>query len=673
MFALACSGVLVAACDGKRGQMEEATFRVESVSLEKTTVKKTDNFGLPQTKEFAFKACITDAESRGAISISRFTVSDGTQGRSVLTDSGGCLEWKEIHTFSSLQKEQTMRMDRTFISEETYTGSVTVSLAFNPWVDTLVDLRKSSDPDLEPQSPAMVGFDMNLQKDPIGVDPFSEAAMDDVKLDFNGHDMHNTEVTSLLTLKPAQRFRLSLKPQFLRRNVRNEVTYLDLKGGEFRVRLIVLADNGVMVPSASDIVAYSESTIEVQPKGLAQKDITVRIHDVAAVLSRNRFYLIMQPIGAAVAMARPAVYQGFVGPLAGNDASVDVIPFDGDDTSFILSVDNAISKLHTKVSAMDLFEQVSGLKPEVGSTALLSMVESAPTAERAPGLLRDFCAKLYNPSETTTITVRSGILNRERQQTVKVLDACLENPAKFLRLDRRDIVQEVLGKPHYMFASTKTISLNRDLKYVKVQATGEKRDHTTGYGWGGSAGFDILGLITKFVPVVGQVISAIPGLNLGLGLKANIGTDWLNSEGLAKTEEVGIGAAISESEQFKVATVGYELKVKVRSCALLAAAHGPVRGFYACSQAVKERSTTETYYQVNHSVENSVFADALSAGSTMWRVMVRGQENYSAFEHLMTKGSGVLQFSTLKIENPKAALLPDFKINQAFPGVISAK
>lgn len=673
-FALACSGAFVVACDGKRGMMEEAAFRVETVALEKIVVKRTDAFGLAEMKEFAFKACITDGQSRGAIAITRFTVSDGQSGRSVPTDSSGCMEWKEIHTFSSLQKEQSMRMDRTFTNDEgIYAGSVTVSLAFNPWQDTLVDLRRDQDPDLEPQGAAMVGFDMNLRKDPLGIDPFSEAAMADVKLDFTGHDIRNTELTSLLTLKPAQRFRLSLKPQFIRRNVRNEQTFLDLRGGQFRVRLVVIGEDAEQ-PVSSDIVAYSEATVEVQPNGLAQKDIVVRVHDVAAVLSRNRFFLVMEPIGPAVAMARASVYVGTVGPLAGNNALIDVIPFDGDDAAFILSIDKALSQLHTKVSAMELFETASGLKPEAGSSALRSVLDVAPTSDRAPGLLRDFCSKLYTPDMMTTVTVR-GTFGRVREQKVKTLDACIENPANFLRLDRRDIVQEVIGKPRYRpdLLAVKEIGLSRDLKYAKVQSNAEKRDYAHGYGWGGSAGFDVLGLITKFIPVVGNVISAIPGLNLGLGLKANIGTDWMTSEGLGKVEEVGIGATISEKQSFEIASVGYDIDVKVRSCALLAATVGPVRGFYACSQQVKDRSTTESFYQVNHSVTNSVFADALSAGSTMWRVMIRGQENYSAFENLMSKGNGVLQFSTLKIENPKAALLPDFKINQAFPGVISSK
>lgn len=683
LVALTSVGALLSACDGRRS-LEEATFRVESVELEKTDVQKQDDFGLPQSKKFTFKACITDALSRAKITISRFHVSDGRAQKESVTNAEGCLEWTEVHTFSSVQQQKSLKMERTFTSLETYKGSVTVEMTFNPWQEKLVDLRKSDDPDFTVQSQAgeqveAVGFETNLAKDRgDGRDLFARAALTDVKLDFNGHDVNSTIITPLLTLKPAQKFRLSLKPQFLYRNIKNEEATMDLKGGEFRLRLVIIGENAGNAPKSNDIVAYAEENMVVQSKGLAQKDILVRIHDVASVLSRNQFFLIVEPKLAGHKVVKPGVYKGFVGPLAGNSAAVDLIPVDaGTEQEFISSVETAMTQIDKKITGLELLASEAGMKEEKGTGVANLLGANFKTSKDADRALSIFCEKVYAPDQTAVVPMDVWFGLSTREKKVNLLTECRKKPTDFLRIERHDFVEDVIGKPRYRpdLVSTKSIDLSKNLRYAKTQKTSASRQHTKSFGWNLGAEVNAGVGLENVIPVGGVPVK-VDGKISG-GLRAGIGTDRVWTQGVEKTEENEVSAAVSEMQKFDIYSVGYDVKVHARTCVLLAPAYGE-GGLFACAGSTQEKINTETYFQVNQNVGNTIFADQLSSQGSLWRVLVRGASNYKAFESLMTKGNGTLQFSVVDsyisstdTSGGDQPLLPDFRVNQAFPGVLS--
>lgn len=701
LIALTATGALLSSCDGRRA-IEEATFRVETVDLEKTDVLKQDSFGLPQSKKFTFKACITDAQSRSKIAISRFTVSDGSAQKEIITDGDGCMKWTENHSLSALQQEKVLKMERTFTSLETYTGSVTVSLTLNPWQDRLTDLRKTDDPDFTAQTQGgeqvqAVGFEVDLGKDGKGERaPFSRAALADVKLTFNGHDVNATEITSLLTLKPAQKFRLSLKPQFLHRNIKNEETTLELKGGEFKLRLLIVSENAGTNPTAADIVASAEENMIIQSKGLAQKDITVRIHDVASILSRNQFFLIVEPKIAGRVIAKPGVYKGFVGPLAGNDAEVDLIPVDESvENAFLSSVTTALSQVDKKVRAIDLLQSQAGMIEEKGASKLKSILAQTFKDEASANReLAFLCERVYHPDQVGPVEVKRWFGWSTRVEKRNLLEYCLKNPSKSLRLERREFVEEVLGKPRFRadLVTTKSIELSKDLTYKKVEGSSFTRKHTKEFGWsiGGEAKAQLSGEVGGTIgtpgygkdnDVVGSLFPTKAGARgegkitgqVTAGVRGSIGTDRVWADGLEESSVSDNGAHVSEMKNFSIASVGYDINVRVRTCVLLAPMFGEGKGLFACADKTQDKIATESYHQVNQSIANTVFADAMSSQSTLWRVLIRGESISKQFETLMTQGKGTLrlvQLNGAQVQEGESELT-DFRVMQSFPGVLS--
>lgn len=676
VFALTL-GLTVAGCDGRK-DAKEANFTIQSVGLENTEVIKTDSYGLPETKRFKFKACLKDENTRSGISTAQFLVSDGHNDILAVTDSSGCLNWSEIHSYSELQPAKTVRIVRTFKPREFHSGTQSVELAFNPWQETLVDLRWDTDLDVE-EKIEVLGFDSDFRSLRYSHNTFVVAAMSDMLLGFIGHDMAGAVITPTLRLKPAQKFRLTFKPHFIRYNLRNEPSYIDMKGGRFKMSLIVLAENASLVaPKARDIVAYAHDEMNVQAKGLAQKDIVLRINDISGILSRNQFILIMEPTDSAANFARSAIYKGFVGPLNGNSALVDLIPYEGNSPQVISSIKNAMIDADKTVDPMELLQTKSGLQQEKEGSALASLMGSTDNANMVVNVLRSYCERLYTPDETTLIP-QENWLGKVSMKKVKTLETCRKSPATFVTLEKRSLVKDVLDKPRLRsdLLGNKEIQLSKDLKYTKSEKIEDQRAYSLTYGWSasGSLSFDVLKALS-FIPGVSKVISAasLVGVSADASAKVKgaIGTDWLSSENLTTTSETGFSAAITESYKFTVNSIGFDLKVRTQDCLVLTAAFGS-KGYFTCSSTTQDRMTTETYYQVNHDVGNSVFSDSQSAESSMWRITIRGNDNYKAFENLMTKGNGVLKFSELKISDKDAALFPDFKVNQSFPGVISSK
>jgi hypothetical protein len=122
-------------------------------------------WGLPETKFYNFRACLTDRVTNDRIIGHRFEVLTlGAQGEGQLstTDDEGCLQWSEtipFNYFSYEAKYLTLRREIRGIG--IHTGSYIVDLAINPWRSSrggnspeIIDLARSSIPEsqlLDPQ------------------------------------------------------------------------------------------------------------------------------------------------------------------------------------------------------------------------------------------------------------------------------------------------------------------------------------------------------------------------------------------------------------------------------------------------------------------------------------------------------------------------------------------
>lgn len=660
-FLMMSLAATVTACDGRKTPASEdeglyggedvtyaadSTFRVESVSLAQTNVQSLDMFGLPESKVFQFKACLTDLVSRAPIVLTRFGVSDGSKERIIRTDTEGCLIWDESHKISALQKERLLKFRRHFRGVQSFTGDVTVELAMNPWESspTLYDLRRFTPPDLD-QSVDNLGFESDMLNRGLGPNSLAvaaEAFLADVSMEFTGHDKKATIITKMLTLKPAQKFRLRLEPKFVRRNLQNELIRLDLKGGEFRVKLVVVRDGAQDDPQPADLVAEFQGNLRVLFDGTATQDILLRIHDTAKILSRNHVLIVLEPMGEAARVARVGVYSGFIGALKGNDATVRLISAEDRAALMASRIENLLELVNQPQEPLRVFSDQSGLRHEAGAHRAFLGGAGFPGFDGSVGdrTLEALCARVYRPEDKVELRGWFG-----RSSMVSALAECRRMPSQFIQVGQRDFVVDLKGIPRNLSEFTSTqpreISISRSLNWTKSSGT--------------SAG--------------GRLGLSLNPLDL-LGIKIGIGSEVFVGAELTKSSSSSVSANVSETQSFSVVRDVYEVDAVVRSCLVVQGLKVENRGFYSCQDETKERTLRESYYLVNYNVASSPFADDLA--DNQWRLTIRGDQVYQRFERLLTAENSLLTMFKLRFwPEMDRALVPDFKVNQVYPGVAS--
>lgn len=656
------------ACDGRKGPsggdeglyggaedvtyVANSTFRVESVDISQTSVQSIDDFGLPKFKKFQFKACITNSVNQSPVNQVRFGVSDGKSERILRTQGDGCLLWDEVHKISALQKERLLHFQRHFRGVDGYTGNVTVDLAINPWEEspTLYDLRRYTPPDLD-SGLENLGFEsdmLNLGLGPANAAGSAEAFLADVSMEFTGHDKSQTIITPLLTLKPVQKFRLRLEPKFIRRNLKNELVRMDLKGGEFKLRFVVLRDGSQDDPKPQDLVAEYQGDIKVLYDGTATQDILLRIHDTSKILSRNRAVIILEPIGEAARVARVGVYSGFIGALTGGDADVRLVSAEEKGSLVGARITNLLGQVSEKRDALTVFKENAQLAERNDLLDLAKGGESAigfsPYGSATGSGIPKLCAVVYLP--TDKVKVERWIFGGAKEKPA--IEECSRNPRKYLGIGTYDFVQELKGDirnvPELTSVSARKIEISRSLSW--------RKESSTSMGGKISGSFDPLGLLTDF-----------------LGIKIGIGSEVYAAAELSKSTSRGVEASVSESQSFSVVRDAYEITALTKNCI---AVQGVIegRGFFACADKTEEKTFVERYYLVNYDVESSPFAD--EGADNQWRLTIRGEAKYKEFERVLTSDNSLLTLMKLHVlPEMDKALVPDFRVNQVYPGVLS--
>lgn len=689
---LPVTALALSACDGRRQKSSdsEATFLVPSVELKKASQVSVDAFGLPEKKVFQFGACITDAVSKAPIINSNFAVSDSEKEMTSRTDAAGCLLWQETHIISSLQKEKLLRLKRTFRALEAHTGQVTVELAFNPWDDSVSDLRYFTPPELQADA-EVLSFDSNLkvmlaQKSKASgvVGLGTETFLSDVSMEFRGHDKTQTQINSRLTLKPAQKFLLRLQPQFLRRNLHNEVTRVDVKGGEFKVRIVVLTEKSGLKPTVNDLVAESGEVVGMRQDGSFTKEILLRVHDTAALLSRNQVIVMVEAVGDSGRLAETGLAIGTISPLKGNSAEIKLQTVSAEAKPALkAALDSILEEVKKDVKPIDLLEKESGLARETQhADALLKLFEQKPTAQALKALQRSYCERLFTADQVVT---RSSTLWKDSwmgdffggaidwifsvdESTYQdhLLDSCLSSPTKYVRIEGREFVDQLTAAPVHVDGSTslKSININRSLRYAKSESNTQGTEFSYRFGASaeGSAGANFSAAAEN------SPLNA----SAGVSVKASIGQDWFNVTSFNRSKESSTSIEESEAQSLSVVADSYQIQANVRRCILV----GNVittKGFFACENKVSPKSFRETYYLINHGISSSPFSDEEAASNTNWRMTIRGTDSYRSFVKLMTTENVVLQFNKVWSRPVTSGdlQLPDFKVTQPFPGVLS--
>lgn len=649
----------LAACDGRRSgsSSNDATFNVDDVTLEKVWTDKANPQDTEADRKFQFKACVSDAVARSAIVRTDFSVSDGVTDKKVTTDKDGCLFWDETHRISIIGKDQLLKVIRYVRGRGGFSGTVNVDLAFNPWNGDglLYYLKRTTPPKIQSMATNMT-FDADLLN---GLGPNStggaETLVKSVSLSFKGHDKEQSQINSLLTLKPADKYIVSFDPKFVRLGLWNDRTSEDVRGGSFLLRIVVLREGDLKEITAADIVAEYNGEVTVNREGTVREQILLRIHDMDAALGRNQIVMILQPMGATVATARTGVFVGDVSPLKPGEISSSLQTIEDEQGPAVKAkVEVALEELLKPRKAAEIMTKDSRVAKETANAAKLLAQNPARPDGR---LLSSYCEKFYRADEK----VPGNFLQNWLSGGISKLSACKSSPDKYVKLSSRLVVENVVGNPRYIDKGNvlQKISISRSLSWSRTEGTSFDRRTGVSGEIGGSISAGIPESWTKWGPVA--VAGSISG-----GAKVSIGKEWYVS-----TSETETGStSVTQDQSLTVSMDVYEVDVNARRCVFVSSADGS-GSLYACDEAITKKTIQESYYIVKRNIESSSTTD--EDGPEAWRVLIRGDESYNDFVKLMTAGNGVLKLE--KISGPsdsKNVLLPDFRINQTYPGVSSS-
>ncbi len=669
-----------ASCDGRRtSNAEEATFIVETIDASLKETRQTDADTRTEQKLFQFSACLLDAVARAPIARTRFQVSDGKTAKEIPTDNGGCLLWEEKHRVSGLEPERLLRIERIFTAVEGFSGTVKTELAFNPWAGELVDIRKLKElPEGLETGRHMLTFESDLQglaNASPNMTTVANVFLKDISLEFIEHDKSASEITPLMTLKTAQLFRLRMSPGFIVRNYKNETVNIDPRGGSLNVWIVLTKKDPTRHEiDGEDVVAEYQGPIKVLHDGTVAQNIHLRIHDTAGVLSRNHVLVAVEPQGKMALHAKSGFFTGFISPLLGNDAGVALVPVENDVVAKLArTIDSALPAARSSIPALRALQKYSGLQPETSNPGKILLSARTSTDDKQPKhLLRSYCSELYTKDLVVHVP-REGlakiinIIDRDGMKWVNVLASCLRDPREFVRIDARDFVEAVHGKPEHVKDSTSVqyISVGRAVGFSRTRSRSETASASVSGGVSADSG---IGWQAPKLP--GPIFGSEP--SAGLGFKIAAGADWNIAVARNRSSSTSVSTGVSEGHQFTVATDAYAIDATVRRCAIISATvGGGKKGFFACEDGTHRRRFSETYYLINHGIASSPFSDESSINNTRWRLTIRGDKMYKAFEDLMTKGNTVLEFSKLTATiDGKTKLLPDFRVTQEFPGAV---
>lgn len=655
----------LSACDGRRDKMsggDTATFAVDEISLKNKEVLKFDHDAGTQLISYQFRACMQDAIAYSSVKLTEFVVSDGHSERTVKTEPDGCLTWTEQHEIQQPVNEAMIRVQRHFRAVRGFKGKVTVDLAFNPTADggTWYDLRKT---DIQAAGPSFRNFTFNASVEAGAVNSGSgysvEPFLSSASFEVIGQDQTKTRINRLLSISTVQKMRLSMDPKFITRNLNGQIVYNSLTGGSFRVKIAVLREGSESRPRITDLVAGYTGDIRVNDDGSVVEEIEMRIYDRALAQSRNTMVMILQPLGSAARRSGTGAYFGTVSALDGKDFDVKFLRRSAEERAAVRAdVNEVLAQLDTPAPrAIDLLSR-EGKMAEDAAAAKLDPKKMNPYL--ATRTLRAYCDKLYRAEQKMTIPRLGGWLgNRE----TNALAECQSQPAAYVKVIEREMVESVTGEPVFrpdLVMEPKSIRISRSTT-VSVDS-----DTSNGYELSlrGGLSADLSG---------GTEFGAPAGAKIGIGAKVGVGADAFVVKSYKQGASSSVSASTSQEQTLTVVSDAYEIPATVRRCVMVTSVlEDSPAGFFGCDDGTVEKKLQERYYLVNYSQQTSTITDDNSISSKRWRLSIRGEDSYNAFEKLVTRENTVLQF-TKWFASPLegAPLLPDFKMNQGFPGMVS--
>lgn len=282
VYALSIS-ILITGCNLPKpalNNQQSSSFTATQITGAQIDVKL-NSFGIPQEKSFQMSACLMDLKNRKMIINQKFIIESKTENFKSISDSNGCISWKEKISFNFINKPQYIQMTRIIKSESQQTGQLKVSYAVNLWEDqlsTVYDIAKNDLKDL-------IKDDKKIQNQLKGSDihsqtPFqSQLWAEDGRLFTFDEKFINNEGVEL-------GFNIRLNSSLILQKINQQDYYFPLQKGQVKGRIFILASD--IENKNKKIIAKSETkTFKIEN---AQVNIAEKLK-IKEIPKRGHLYL----------------------------------------------------------------------------------------------------------------------------------------------------------------------------------------------------------------------------------------------------------------------------------------------------------------------------------------------------------------------------------------------
>ncbi len=717
-------GVL-SACGSKRAaRTEQATFRVDSISVDKVSNSSFDSMGFASSRKFYFSACVNDIVNRGPIILTEFAIQDGKTERVVKTDPSGCLLWSETHEVNFKRPEKILHIQRTFVGRQVHAGKVTLELAFNPWSDSdvLYDLRKTQ-PVQNPEKVESLGFDESIDASLASVKPDSPEGskggtlskgtfdihgsrmnLSALSLDFKGLDDQNYRVTPLLSLQIAQRFLLSFVPQVVHADINGKPVVSTMTSGKLKMDFVLLKETDDQRLDVRDVVAAHSGFVNVRPTGDVAEEMSLRLTDLAAASSRMKLVVVLTPEASSGVQA--TVFSGQMHPMSGTSSSVQLVFEPNQKAEAISLVVKEFSQKQYR--AIDVFQQKSGYlrvsqrkieskwlgedsKKEYDfyqwAQAYIDKKLSRADQGRFEKML---CVRVLlegkDLTELPTATWYERLMGDASAED-KVISKCMKSAEKILELKELEVVDKLNNDVPKQIGFTNDFNLSLASSFVfsdnESDTSGSDFSMRGGVGASASAGVG-----ASFAQPLGASKQDGPPSPLSFGanasasvdVHASVGKDWYKVVSKSESRGESVSGALVNSESISIHQIDFEIDLNAKRCLVF----GPksefrkfmlgqswVKGYYVCSQSSLRQASRQSYFLVNQSVTQSLFNDPESATGVKWRMLLRGSDVFEQFRRLTQEKDTYVKFQKIQVHQTNDQWAREFNMTQVYPGVLS--
>jgi hypothetical protein len=652
----------------------EGNFRVSAVTIKSTMAARFNDYALMTAKTFNFEACVKDPVGGAVQAALPFAVVDTVGNQKLLyTNSAGCINWEETHSFEPLAEETLFKVRRRIESRNFYKGYAVAEFYFNPWASgaaAIIDPRYNTVP---AHAPVVELKELSLAGQTLNsANGFRHVQLNlkSVSFQFMGLDDKNTEITPTLGLKQAHNYIFRISPSVIRRTIDKLVVPEVLNTGRMKAILVLLKEKPNNQFTVDNVITSAEVEGEMIIGELTGQ-ISVKFDNISELTSRTIFLVTLVPKANLPGFPRAS----FWGPLApGPMGTINVIPSNVD-----------ASQLHDKYVSVATEYAKRAIKPVEMYKKIAGVRELNNPSAQLKATMDKFLDGKVNPNqlypntrehEQFRIEICNQIFSDEKFANEK--RACpYRYSSNILNFSKKSFVDSIVPN------SVEREQVPTIHNLTLTTSLGLARSESQSFG-GNLKG----GLSASF----GTKLWESPGKKASVGFSVSGGLDYSIAKVFKKDENTGVTA--SSTVAVTAEGRGYYFNAEVRKCAVVdihpnykaslekrMGQEVDVARIY-CSAGTKLEKRKENYYLINSNsgIAGSPGSDNASNTSTNWRMIVRGEPMMNFFKSIIDTGLFKFVFSPVKgLEAEEAylkkfpELYPVYRQNQSeeFPGLLS--